>query len=174
MAGFKKITKVIPEGYKGFSPVIDSESLSLFSNSTEYFVFPGFCDVHVHFRQPGFCYKETIETGSKAAARGGYTSVCTMPNLSPVPDCEENLDIQLKVIKNDAVINVFPYGSITVGQKGEQLSDMESMASDVIAFSDDGRGVQSDSVMLQAMREAKRLGKMIVAHCEVNSLLNGG
>ncbi len=137
-------------------------------------IFPGFVDVHVHFREPGFSYKETILTGSKAAARGGYTSVCTMPNLSPVPDSVENLRAQQDIIDSDAVINVYPYGSITVGQLGEQLSDLEGMSSGVIAFSDDGRGVQSEEMMRQAMIKSKALGKMIVAHCEDNSLLNGG
>ncbi len=138
------------------------------------FVFPGFCDVHVHFREPGFSYKETIETGSKASAAGGYTAVCTMPNLDPVPDSPEHLRQQLDLIKNQAVISVYPYGAITVGQKGEQLAQLEAIAPDVIAFSDDGRGVQSDEMMRQAMLRAKALGKMIVAHCEVNSLLRGG
>ncbi len=143
-------------------------------NSNKYFLFPGFCDVHVHFREPGFCYKETVETGSKASARGGYTDVCTMPNLNPVPDCRASLDVQLEAIKKDAVINVYPYGAITVGQKGEALSDMDAMASDVIAFSDDGRGVQGEEMMREAMLKAKALGKIIVAHCEDNSLLHGG
>lgn len=143
-------------------------------NSSEYAVFPGFCDVHVHFREPGFSYKETIATGSGAAARGGYCAVCTMPNLNPVPDNAENLKKQLDIIETDAVINVYPYGAITVGEKGEELSDMEAMAENIIAFSDDGRGVQSDAMMKEAMLRAKKLGKMIVAHCEVNSLLNGG
>ena len=143
-------------------------------NSPEYVVFPGFCDVHVHFREPGFSYKETMETGSKAAARGGYTAVCTMPNLNPVPDSVEHLQQQLDLIARNAVIHVYPYGSITVGQKGESLSDLAGMAENVIAFSDDGRGVQSDAMMRQAMEQAKKLGKMIVAHCEVNSLLHGG
>ena len=138
------------------------------------FVFPGFCDVHVHFREPGFSYKETIKSGSAAAARGGYTAVCTMPNLKPVPDSVENLKMQLDIIERDATIVVYPYASITVGQMGERLSDMEGMAKDCIAFSDDGRGVQSDDMMREAMRRAKALGKMIVAHCEVNSLLRGG
>lgn len=137
-------------------------------------IFPGFCDVHVHFREPGFSYKETIKTGSLAAAHGGYTAVCTMPNLNPVPDSAEHLDEQLKIIENDAVINVYPYGSITVGQKGEKLSDMEEMSKNVIAFSDDGRGVQSEEMMREAMIRAKKLNKMIVAHCEDNSLLHGG
>ncbi|MBE7001819.1 MAG: dihydroorotase [Ruminococcaceae bacterium] len=141
---------------------------------SEYAVFPGFCDVHVHFREPGFSYKETIESGSKASARGGYTAVCTMPNLNPVPDSVAHLDEQLKLIEEQAVIHVYPYGAITVGEKGELLADLEGMAPNCIAFSDDGRGVQSDDMMRQAMRRAKALGKMIVAHCEVNELLKGG
>lgn len=143
-------------------------------NSSQYTVFPGFCDVHVHFRQPGFSYKETVKTGSLAAAHGGYTAVCTMPNLNPVPDSAEHLRQQLDIIEKDAVIKVMPYGAITVGQKGEELSDMEGMAKDIIAFSDDGRGVQSREMMKQAMLRAKSLGKIIVAHCEDNSLLRGG
>ena len=140
----------------------------------EIAVFPGFCDVHVHFREPGFSYKETIATGSRASARGGYTAVCTMPNLAPVPDSVENLNIQLRMIEDQACIHVYPYGAITVGEKGEVLADLEGMADNVIGFSDDGRGVQSDEMMRQAMLRAKRLGKMIVAHCEVNELLRGG
>ena len=143
-------------------------------NSPEFAVFPGFCDVHVHFREPGFSYKETIASGSRAAARGGYTDVCTMPNLNPVPDSAEHLRRQQELIGRDACIHVHPYGAITVGQKGEQLADLAAMAGSCIAFSDDGRGVQSDELMRRAMEEAKRLGKMIVAHCEVNELLNGG
>ncbi len=139
----------------------------------EYFVFPGFCDVHVHFREPGFSYKETIKSGSMAAARGGFTAVCTMPNLKPVPDSAESLRLQTDIIKRDACIRVYPYGAITVGEAGDALSDMEAMA-DAIAFSDDGRGVQNDDMMRAAMIKAKSLGKMIVAHCEVNELLRGG
>ena len=135
---------------------------------------PGFCDVHVHFREPGFSYKETIATGSRAAAAGGYTAVCTMPNLNPVPDSPAHLGEQLDIIRRDAVIPVYPYAAITVGQAGKELSDMEGMANDCIAFSDDGRGVQNDDMMREAMKRAKALGKMIVAHCEVNSLLHGG
>ena len=137
-------------------------------------VFPGFIDVHVHLREPGFSYKETVETGTKACARGGYTTVCSMPNLNPVPDSAEHLGEQLRLIENDAVIRVVPYGAITVGQNGKELSDMDAMAKDVCAFSDDGKGVQSDEMMRAAMLRAKALGKMIVAHCEDNSLLNGG
>ena len=137
-------------------------------------VFPGFCDVHVHFREPGFFYKETISSGSRASARGGYTAVCTMPNLNPVPDSTEHLKIQRDIIEDTACIHVYPYGSITVGQKGEELSDLDGMAPDVIGFSDDGRGVQSDEMMREAMKRAKALNKPIVAHCEVNELLRGG
>lgn len=143
-------------------------------DSEKYIAFPGFCDVHVHFREPGFSYKETIKSGCAAAARGGYTAVCTMPNLSPVPDSGENLKVQTDIIKRDAFIHVLPYGAITVGEKGEQLAELEAMAPNVAAFSDDGRGVQNDDMMRQAMLRAKALGKMIVAHCEVNSLLRGG
>lgn len=143
-------------------------------NSSQYMIFPGFCDVHVHLRQPGFSYKETIKSGTQASAHGGYTTVFSMPNLKPVPDSAEHLKEQLDIIKRDAVINVLPYGAITVGQNGEELSDMEGMAKDVIAFSDDGRGVQSEEMMKEAMLRAKALGKIIVAHCEDNSLLHGG
>ena len=143
-------------------------------DSKKYSLFPGFCDVHVHFREPGFSYKETIATGSAAAAAGGYTHVCTMPNLDPVPDSVENLRRQLELIRDTACIHVYPYGAITVGEKGETHADLEGMAADVIGFSDDGRGVQSDEMMRQAMTRAKALGKIIVAHCEDNSLLRGG
>ena len=138
------------------------------------YIFPGFADVHVHLREPGFSYKETIKTGTLASAHGGYTAVCSMPNLNPVPDSVENLGKQLEIIENDACIAVYPYGSITVGQMGEELSDMEGMSEAVIAFSDDGKGVQNDDMMRKAMLKAKALGKMIVAHCEVNELLRGG
>ena len=137
-------------------------------------VFPGFCDVHVHLREPGFSYKETILSGTRASARGGYTDVCSMPNLDPVPDSVEHLEEQLAIIRRDAVIGVHPYGSITVGQMGEELSDLPGMAKDAIAFSDDGRGVQNEQMMRAAMIKAKELGKIIVAHCEDNALLRGG
>ena len=140
----------------------------------EYSVFPGFCDVHVHFRQPGFSYKETILSGSKAAAHGGYTAVCTMPNINPVPDSIENLKAQTDIINSDAVISVYPYGSITVGQMGEKLSDVDGLCDKIIAFSDDGRGIQTEELMREAMLKAKSVDKMIVAHCEDNSLLCGG
>ena len=153
---------------------LDSGVFSSFSGKTEYALFPGFCDVHVHFREPGFSYKETIATGTAAAARGGFTAVCSMPNLVPVPDSPENLAAELDLIRRDARIAVYPYGAITVGQQGKELSEMESLASQVVAFSDDGKGVQSERLMLSAMMKAKALGKIIAAHCEDKSLLNGG
>ena len=148
-------------------------SIASFDDS-KYVTLPGFCDVHVHFREPGFCYKEDMETGSKAAAAGGYTAVCTMPNLNPVPDSVEHLAVQLEAIREKACIPVYPYGAITVAELGREMADLEGMAKDVIAFSDDGKGVQSDDMMRQAMKRAKALGTMIVAHCEVNDLLEGG
>jgi len=144
------------------------------SNLNKCFVFPAFCDVHVHLREPGFSYKETILSGTKAAAHGGYGDVFSMPNLNPVPDCEENLKKQLELIKANAVINVHPYASITVGQMGEKLSDFDAMRQNAVAFSDDGRGVQKAELMEEAMLKAKALDKIIVAHCEDNSLLHGG
>lgn len=165
-------------GFDSFSAAADAAAEFLISNkqfnSSEYNVFPGFCDVHVHFREPGFSYKETILSGSSAAAHGGYTAVCTMPNLKPVPDCAENLKVQTEMIKAVDMINIYPYGAITVGQLGERLSDMENISKDAIAFSDDGRGVQSEQLMKEAMLKAKALNKIIVAHCEDNSLLCGG
>ncbi|MGM9550183.1 MAG: dihydroorotase [Faecousia sp.] len=155
------------------SASLSAPLLSCF-NSPEFVIFPGFCDVHVHFREPGFSYKETIATGSRASARGGYTAVCTMPNLNPVPDSVEHLQIQRDIIENTACIHVYPYGAITVGERGETLADLAGMAPNVAGFSDDGRGVQNDGLMRQAMLRAKALGKPIVAHCEVNSLLRGG
>ena len=158
---------------EGLVSFFTGSELSVF-NSPRFAVFPGFCDVHVHFREPGFSYKETIASGSLASARGGYTDVCTMPNLNPVPDSKEHLKQQQDIIDDTACIHVHPYGAITVGQKGEALSDLAGMAEHCIAFSDDGRGVQSDEMMRRAMEEARTLGKMIVAHCEDNSLLRGG
>ena len=144
-----------------------------FSDDDKLTVFPGFCDVHVHFREPGFSYKEAIRTGSMAAAAGGYTAVCPMPNVNPVPDSREHLDEELAIIRRDAVVGVYPYAAVTVGEKGEELAALEHLT-DAVAFSDDGHGVQSDALMREAMRRAKALGKMIVAHCEVNELLRGG
>ncbi len=155
------------------SPFINAEA-EVVIDAEGMHIFPGFADVHVHLREPGFIYKETVKTGTKAAARGGFAHVCSMPNLSPVPDSAENLAVQLKAIEQDAVINVYPYGAITLGEKGEELSDMEGLYKEVIAFSDDGRGVQSENLMRQAMLKAKELDKLIVAHCEDNALLYGG
>ena len=143
-------------------------------NSSEYTVLPGFCDVHVHFREPGFSYKETIANGSLAAARGGYTAVCTMPNLNPVPDNMENLEKELEIIRRDAVITVLPYGALTVGEAGLVGADLEGMAGSVVAFSDDGRGVQDDGMMEDLMRRVKKLGKILAAHCEDNRYVRGG
>ena len=153
---------------------IDSLSNTFGAPKNNIVILPGFCDVHVHFREPGFSYKETIKSGSMCAAHGGYTSVCTMPNLNPVPDCVESIEKQIEIINRDAVIDVYPYASITVGQKGERLADLEEMKDLCIAYSDDGRGVQETEMMRQAMIKAKSLGKMIVAHCEVDKLLFGG
>ncbi len=163
----KDYTLKTDSAFVGFS----ADSFSAFNN---IHIFPAFCDVHVHFREPGFSYKETIKSGSMSAARGGYTDVCTMPNLYPVPDTPENLNAQTDIIKRDAVINVHPYASITLGEMGRELVNFETLAPDCIAFSDDGRGVQSEAMMRMAMIKAKECGKMIVAHCEDNSLLNKG
>ena len=141
---------------------------------SSFIVIPGFCDVHVHFREPGFSYKETIETGCNAAAHGGYTAVCTMPNLKPVPDNVDTLNEQLKLIRENATIRVLPYGAITVEEKGEEISDMQGMAQHVIGFSDDGKGVQNADMMKTAMINAMKLNKVLAAHCEDNSLLFGG
>lgn len=157
-----------------FINVPDTARVSFDNSSDNIYVFPAFCDVHVHFREPGFSYKETIYSGSRSAARGGYSDVCTMPNLNPVPDCYESIMEQRKIIERDAAVNVHPYASVTVGEKGEKLSDFDALSPLCIAFSDDGRGVQSEDMMRAAMIKAKSLGKIIAAHCEDNSLLNGG
>ena len=137
-------------------------------------LFPGFVDVHVHLREPGFSYKETIASGTMAAAHGGFAHVACMPNLNPVPDSRETLEPLLAAIRRDARVHVHPYGAITRGERGEELADLAGMAADVIAFSDDGKGVQSESRMREAMAECRRLGKVLAAHCEDNSLLRGG
>lgn len=162
------------------SDVVDSIQTSISTSDfsaidfSRCVVLPGFCDVHVHLREPGFSYKETIASGSLASARGGYTAVCSMPNLNPVPDSVEHLKAQQDIIDDSACIHVYPFASITVGQKGEVLSDLDGMAPNTIGFSDDGKGVQSSELMRDAMLKAKALGKPIVAHCEVNELLRGG
>ena len=150
------------------------EFLSLLPQNRDYTVFPGFADVHVHLREPGFSYKETIASGTRAAAHGGYTAVCAMPNLNPVPDSGEHLAVQEAAIAAGAVIHVYPYGAITVGEQGEALADLAALAPRVCGFSDDGRGVQARAMMEAAMVEAKALGKVIAAHCEDNALLRGG
>lgn len=142
---------------------------------TDCYIFPGLVDVHVHFREPGFSYKETIATGCAAALQGGYTTVCTMPNLQPAPDSLENLAIEEKLIHDTATIHVLPYGCITQDQKGDgKLVDFKTLSNKVVAFSDDGHGVQSEALMRQAMEQVAELDKIIVAHCEINSLIKGG
>ena len=164
-----------PETYSRFYPPMGGASVPVsIDKGGEFVILPGFCDVHVHFREPGFSYKETIASGTAAAARGGYTAVCSMPNLDPVPDSAQTLAVQKNIIDRDACIRVYPYGAITRGEKGTDLADMDALAPDVIAFSDDGRGVQSESMMRAAMERAKSLGKIIAAHCEDNTLLHGG
>ena len=173
--GFEKQDAILDGGVLSFS-VSQNASVSVpempvFSNCL---ILPGFCDVHVHLREPGFCYKETVASGTASAARGGFTAVCSMPNLNPVPDSKEHLQVQLDAIKKDAKVAVYPYGSLTVNEAGAVMADLDGMAPDAIAFSDDGRGVQDENMMRDLMLRAKRLGKMVVAHCEDNSLLRGG
>ncbi len=183
---FRNATVWTQNGFAKQDAIFDGRVLS-FSNSqiaavsipempvfSNCLILPGFCDVHVHLREPGFCYKETVASGTAAAARGGYTAICSMPNLNPVPDSKEHLNVQLDAIKKDAKIAVYPYGSLTVNEAGEAMADLDGMAADVIAFSDDGKGVQDENMMRDLMLRAKTLGKMVVAHCEDNSLLYGG
>lgn len=159
------ITKIEEGIFAENCPVVDIDKL---------YIIPGLTDVHVHLREPGYSYKETIATGTRAAARGGFTTVCAMPNLNPVPDSPEHLKVEQDIIDRDAVVNVLPYAAITVGEKGKELSDIEGMRDKCFAFSDDGKGVQSEDMMLAAMRLAAKHGKAIVAHCEDESLLHGG
>ncbi len=174
-SSFKRLDISIDDGQVvSFSPFIDKSGFDSVIDCNNLFIVPGFLDVHVHLREPGFCYKETVHSGTLAAARGGYTGVCAMPNLSPAPDCLTNLSAELDAITRDAVVAVYPYGTITAGQNGERLSDMEALSDFVAGFSDDGRGVQSEEIMLAAMKKAKSLNKPIVAHCEDNSLLKKG
>ena len=137
-------------------------------------VVPGLVDVHVHLREPGFSFKETMETGTAAAARGGYTAVCAMPNLNPVPDSAEHLAVELEAIRRGAKVRVYPYGSLTVGERGLEMADMSAMADAAVAYSDDGRGVQDEDMMRECMRAVAATGKLLAAHCEVDSLLKGG
>ena len=147
----------------------------LVQESDGVFSFPGFCDVHVHFREPGFSYKETIVSGSRAAARGGYTAVCAMPNLNPVPDSVAQLMEEEALIRAaGGIAEVYPYAALTVGEKGQEAAELEALAPRVIAFSDDGKGVQSESMMRGLMERCAKLGKIIAAHCEDESLLRGG
>ena len=183
---FRNATVWTQNGFAKQDAIFDGRVLS-FSNSkiaavsafempvfSNCLILPGFCDVHVHLREPGFCYKETVASGTASAARGGYTAICSMPNLNPVADSKEHLNVQLDAIKKDAKIAVYPYGALTVNEAGEAMADLEGMASDAIAFSDDGKGVQDENMMRDLMLRAKTLGKMVVAHCEDNSLLRGG
>lgn len=138
------------------------------------FISPGFIDVHVHWREPGFEYKETIYHASRAAAHGGFTTAMPMPNLNPVPDCYENLKLQLDIIERDSVIRAIPFGAITKGEQGKEYADFKELANYVFAFSDDGRGVQDANMMFESMKVAASVDKAIVAHCEDNSLIRGG
>ena len=148
---------------------------SLIRKENSLVIFPGFCDVHVHFREPGFSYKETMVTGSRAAARGGYTAVCAMPNLKPVPDSPEHLKEEEDLIRAaGGITDIYPYAALTVGEKGQEAADLEGLAPRVIAFSDDGKGVQSESMMRSLMERCRKLGKVIAAHCEDESLVRDG
>ncbi|MCR5611306.1 MAG: dihydroorotase [Clostridiales bacterium] len=162
------VSKAVPD----FAPRL-TEDIFL-SDESNTVILPGFSDVHVHFREPGFSYKETVRSGSLAAARGGYTAVCAMPNLNPVPDSAESLERELEIIRRGAVINVYPYGALTVGEKGREKADLRGMAKLVAAFSDDGKGVQDEGMMREVMLECARLNKVLAAHCEDESLLFGG
>ncbi|MBE6935385.1 MAG: dihydroorotase [Ruminococcaceae bacterium] len=172
---FKKMDVLIDDGkISAIAPCVSVSGDVLSYDLNQCFLFPGFSDVHVHLREPGFSYKETIGTGTLAAARGGYTSVCAMPNLSPVPDSVEHLDEELTRIREDAVIHVYPYGALTVNEAGEELADISGMSAHVIGYSDDGRGVQDADLMREAMHQVKKTGRILSAHCEDNSLLRGG
>ncbi len=169
---FVKADLAILNGKVSFSSPQDSTLKTI--DCLNKYIFPGFVDVHTHLREPGFSYKETVKTGTKAAAKWGYSAIFSMPNLKPVPDSAEHLKVQQDIIDKDAMVPVYPYGSITKDQMGKEISDLEQMANGVIAFSDDGRGVQNADIMKEAMLRAKALNKHIVAHCEVNELLKGG
>ena len=164
------------EGRKDRSQIpMKPQGATLIRKEDGVFVFPGFCDVHVHFREPGFSYKETMATGSRAAARGGYTAVCTMPNLNPVPDSVEHLQEEEKLIRTaGGLVDVYPYAALTVGEKGMGAAELEALAPRVVAFSDDGKGVQSESMMRSLMERCRKLGKVLAAHCEDESLVRGG
>jgi len=172
---FSKLDISVSDGkIVSISPFISPKGFDLVFNLKSLFVFPGLVDVHVHLREPGFSYKETISSATLAAAKSGYTALCAMPNLNPAPDSPENLEKELDIIKKDALVKVIPYGTITKNRAGTELSDMEALTPYVAGFSDDGSGVSDSGLMEKAMRRAKKLGKIIAAHCEDKSLLSGG
>ena len=171
--GFQKTDLYIDNGIVVSAGSGDFVTAEVFDFNNCY-IFPGFADVHVHLREPGFSYKETIKSGTLACAHGGFTDVCTMPNLNPVPDCVENIKAQLDIIERDALIGVHPFGALTVGENGEVLSDIAALSPIAVGFSDDGHGVQSDAMIEEAMNLVKKYGQIISAHCEVNELLDGG
>lgn len=175
-AGFSKLDVLIKDGkINTLGTSISTNGVDAVFYAQDKYLIPGFVDVHVHLREPGFSYKETIKTGTMAGAKGGYTAVCPMPNLNPVPDSVENINVQLDIIKKDACINVYPFASITKGRQGRgELVDFESLKELAVGFSDDGTGIQLGEDMQRAMQECARLGKIISAHCEVNDLLKGG
>ena len=170
----KRDIAIVGERIAEFVELIETSADDHIINAEGLSVAPAFVDVHVHLREPGYGYKERIATGTMAAARGGYSTVCSMPNLNPVPDCVENLKAQQDIIDNDAKIEVLPYAAITIGRKGEELVDVASLVGKVCAFSDDGSGVQVDGMMERAMTEAVKHDQLIAAHCEVEELLKGG
>ena len=156
------------------APVIEPNDGDKVVDCSSLIVTAGLVDLHVHLREPGFSAKETIATGTAAAAHGGFTTVCAMPNLNPAPDSVENLQQQLDIIERDAKVKVLPYATITRERYGRELVDFESMASKVAGFSDDGSGVQSEDMMRQAMEAAVKSDSIIAAHCEVDALLKKG
>ena len=171
MSGQEARVKIYNSGR--FEELNDGRGVFNFAFNGDFVVLPGLVDVHVHLREPGFSFKEDMASGTAACARGGYSAVCSMPNLNPVPDSLQNLREQLDAIEKKAAVRVYPYGAITVGERGERLADLEGLAPYVIAFSDDGKGVDDDGLMLEAMQRAKSLGKIIAAHCEDKRLIGG-
>ena len=139
------------------------------------FLSPGFIDVHVHLREPGGEHKETIETGTLAAAKGGYTTICAMPNTRPVPDTIENLQHVNTLIEENAKIRVLPYASITIREAGKERTNLAELKEHgAFAFTDDGVGVQEAGMMYEAMQDAAKINMPVVAHCEDNTLIYGG
>lgn len=177
MASIDSIQVIRPSGIPDFAPAVEriAELLTpIVPSARELAILPGLCDVHVHFREPGQTYKETIATGSRAAARGGFTDVCTMPNLDPVPDTRAHLALEQEAIARDAVVRVYPYASVTRGEAGEELADIAELGSEVIGYSDDGKGVQSAELMRAAMAEIAATGKPICTHSEIAELKGAG